>query len=95
MSNENTTPEQPAKRSAAQVRSDIAQTRHELAETLDALEYKFDVPSRLGDWAADRKTQAQRLWNDNPALTVGVLAGTVAIIGGIIAGAFMLPRRGR
>lgn len=95
MSNENTATEQPAKRNAAQLRSDIAQTRRELAETLDALEYKFDVPARFGEWADDRKAQAKRLWKESPALVVGVLAGTVAIIGGIITGAFMLPRRGR
>lgn len=83
------------KRSVAEVRQSISSTRRELAETLDALEYKFDVPARFGEWADDRKVQAKRMWNDNPPLVVGVVAAAVTVIGGIIVGAFSLPRRGR
>lgn len=86
---------QKAQRSAHELKRDIASTRRELAETLDALEYKFDVPARFGEWADVRKNDLQRQWETNPGLLIGIAAGAVAAIGAIIAGAFALPRRGR
>lgn len=95
MSNDqHATPAAP-QRSMAQLRHDIRSTRTELAETLDALEYKLDVPARLTEWGNERADQVKRAWNDNPALVLGIAAGAVAIVGGIITGALTLPRRGR
>lgn len=88
--------QQPAQaRSAGQLDRDISSTRRELAETLDALEYKLDVPARFGDWADDRLVQVRRAWNDNPGAVIGIAAGAVVAVAGIIAGALALPRRGR
>lgn len=83
------------KRNAAELKRDIASTRRELAETLDALEYKFDVPTRFAEWSDDRRTDLQRQWETNPGLLIGIAVGALAAVGAIIAGAFALPRRGR
>ena len=82
-------------RSTGELKRDIASTRRELAETLDALEYKLDVPARFGEWADERKRELARQWESNPGLLIGIGAGALAAIGAIIAGAFALPRRGR
>lgn len=85
----------PQARSAGQLDRDIAATRRELAETLDALEYKLDVPARFGEWAEDRTEQLKRTWDEHPGVVIGVAVGAAVAIAGIIAGAFALPRRGR
>lgn len=83
------------KRSSSEIRRDIEHTRRELAETLDALEYKLDVPARLGEWADERKEQLRKATEESPATVIGVAAGAVVVIGGIIAGVIGLARRGR
>lgn len=95
--NEQRTAEQRAssRRSASELRRDIEHTRRELAETLDALEYKLDVPARFGEWVADRKTQLRKATEESPATVIGVAVGAVVIIGGIVAGVIGLSRRGR
>ena len=82
-------------RNAGQLKRDIAATRRELAETLDALEYKLDVPARVAEWGDQRRSDLQRQWERNPGLLIGIAAGAIAAVGAIIAGAFALPRRGR
>ena len=37
------------------IRTDIERTRAEMGETVDALEYKANVPARAKGWAAERK----------------------------------------
>ncbi|MDJ1370714.1 DUF3618 domain-containing protein [Gulosibacter molinativorax] len=91
MSNDNPAP----KRSSGELRRDIEHTRRELAETLDALEYKLDVPARFGEWLDERKTQLRKATDESPATVIGVAASAVVLIGGIIAGVVGLARRGR
>lgn len=95
MSNDTTNDQSAPKRSAHELGRDIENTRRELAETLDALEYKLDVPARLGEWADARKTQLAKATEDSPATVIGVAVGAVVVIGGIIAGVVGLTRRGR
>lgn len=38
-----------------QLRSDIERTREEMGETVDALAYKADVPTRTKEWIAEKK----------------------------------------
>ncbi|MGO1544411.1 MAG: DUF3618 domain-containing protein [Gulosibacter sp.] len=95
MSNESNEQQSVPKRSASELRSDIENTRRELAETLDALEYKLDVPARFSEWADERKEQLRKLTDESPAVVAGVAVGAVAVIGGIIAGVIGLSRRGR
>ncbi len=69
--------------------------RRELAETLNALEYKLDVPARLGEWTDDRKAQFLRAKDENPTQVYGLLGIAAAGIVGIIAGAIVLANRKR
>lgn len=97
MSNQTSGTPKPSapKRSAAELRRDIDGTRRELAETLDALEYKLDVPARFGEWAQERKEQLRKATEESPVAILGVAAGAAVVIGGLIAGVVRLSRRGR
>lgn len=90
-------PEQPAKqkdtRSDDELRRDIRARRDELARTLDALEYKFDVPARGQEFVHRGKQKALGIWDENPVLVAGAAAGAVlTLVGGIVAAA-LLSRR--
>lgn len=84
-----------SKRSAAELRRDIQSTRRELAETLNALEYKLDVPARLGEWKDERKQQFVAAKNEDPTKVYGLLAAAAAGVVGIVSGLIMLGRRDR
>lgn len=95
MSNDTNQSQSAPKRSAGELRRDIEQTRRELAETLDALEYKLDVGARFREWADERQTQLRKATEESPATVIGVAAGAVVLIGGIVVGVIGLTRRGR
>ena len=38
-----------------ELKSEIEQTREQMAETADALAYKADVPTRTKDWVGEKK----------------------------------------
>lgn len=84
---------QEHKRSSAELRRDIQATRRELAETLNALEYKLDVPARFGEWKDDRKQQFIAAKEENPTKVYGLLGVAAAGLAGIIAGVITLTRR--
>ncbi|UQN14680.1 DUF3618 domain-containing protein [Gulosibacter sp. ACHW.36C] len=69
--------------------------RRELAETLNALEYRLDVPARVGEWADERKAQFLRAKDENPTRVYGLLGGAVLGLVGIVAGAIVLANRKR
>jgi hypothetical protein len=58
-------------------RSDVDRLRGELAETIDAIEYKLNVPKRVAE-------RVQRLRSDNPLVLVGITVGVAAAIGGVV-----------
>lgn len=87
--------EAQAKRSSAELRRDIQVTRRELAETLNALEYKLDVPARFGEWSTERKQQFVAAKDANPTKVYGLLGAAAAGVVGIVTGMIMLGRRGR
>lgn len=91
--NEKNEEQEAPKRSGAELRRDIQQTRRELAETLNALEYKLDVPARFGEWTDAKKQQFVAKKNEDPTKVYGLLGAGVAGVAGIIAGAIMLGRR--
>ena len=77
-------------RSDEQLKHDIRAQRDELARTLDALEYKLDVPARGQELLAVGKTKALNVWDENPVLVAGVAAaGVIATVGGIVASILM------
>ncbi len=67
-------------------RGDVDRARAELAATLDAIEYKLNVPKR----AAER---IQSLRRDNPTALAGLAVGVALAVGGIVWGAVKLTRR--
>lgn len=64
-----------------QLRAHRAQTRAELASTLDALEDKVNVPKQLGKASRRFGRRVQTLRRENPVLLAGIAAGVVAAIG--------------
>jgi len=66
---------------AGELKKHLAETREQLASTLDALEDKVNVPKQLG--LASRKfgRRVQTLRRENPVLLAGIAAGVVAAIG--------------
>ncbi|MFF1635444.1 DUF3618 domain-containing protein [Leifsonia sp. NPDC058248] len=57
--------------------ADLGRLRAELAETIDAIEYKLNVPKRVTE-------RVQRLRHDNPLALVGIAVGVAAAIGGVV-----------
>lgn len=63
------------------LRAHRAQTRAQLASTLDALEDKVNVPKQLGKASRKFGCRVQTLRRENPVLLAGIAAGVVAAIG--------------
>ena len=72
---------------------DIERGRTELASTLDALEYKLDVPARGAEFLGDARRVVARTWDENPLLVIGAAVGAVVAIVGAVVGAIALARR--
>lgn len=67
-------------------RSDVDRARAELAATMDAIEYKLNVPKRTAE-------RVQRLRAENPVALAGIAAGAVAAVAGAAWGVVRLVRR--
>lgn len=67
--------------SASTIQSRTAQARAELAEALDAIEDKFNVPKQLGLL----QRRARRSWDINPLGWVIGATVAVVVVGGLIA----------
>lgn len=80
-------------RSDGELRSDIQRARDELAQTLDALEYKLDVSARGREFVDSSKRELAKRWDDNPLLVAGVAVGAVVAIAGAVVGGIALARR--
>lgn len=81
-------------RSDDELRADIRRRRDEIAQTLDALEYKLDVPARGREVLDEGRRKLEQKWDDNPLLVAGIAAGAVVSIVGAIVGIIALSRRG-
>ncbi|MGN6428816.1 MAG: DUF3618 domain-containing protein [Leifsonia sp.] len=67
-------------------RSDVERARAELAATLDAIEYKLNVPKRTAE-------RIQALRRDNPVALAGIAVGVALAVGGAVWGIVSLIRR--
>ena len=67
-------------------RSDVERARAELAATVDAIEYKLNVPKRTSE-------RIQKLRAENPVALAGLAAAAVAAVAGIVWGVVVLVRR--
>ncbi|MFT4397472.1 DUF3618 domain-containing protein [Gordonia lacunae] len=69
----------------------VEQQRQELAETVDALAAKLDVPARVNDAASKTAHTAQVKAQENQTVLIGAAVAAVLAVGGII----ILRRRRR
>ena len=66
--------------------SDVDRLRAELAETIDAIEYKLNVPKRASE-------SIERLRKENPIALAGIAVGAAVTVAGIVWGIVRLIRR--
>ncbi len=80
------TPEVP-KRSTAELHADIEKTRADLRATLDAIEFKLNVPKQARHAAHRVASRVRRFKDGNPVgFAVGVAAAVVAVGGAAVLG---------
>jgi hypothetical protein len=79
-------------RALSEIRSDIEVTRQKLAETLDAIEDRLDVPKRVRAIVADARDRFDVLRQENPTVVYGVLGGAAAAV---VAAGVLLARGAR
>jgi len=80
-------------RALSEIRSDIEATRQRLAETLDAIEDRLDVPKRLRAALQDALDRLDVLRQERPEVVYGVLAGIAGLIAGVTALIIRAARR--
>ncbi len=66
------------------LRSEARHARAELASTLDAIEYKFNVPKQLRLKRRRLSLALRQLGEDSPAALVGIAAGAATVVGVIV-----------
>lgn len=57
--------------------SDVQRARNELAATLDAIEYKLNVPKRTVE-------RVERMRRDNPLALIGIAVAAAAAVAGVV-----------
>jgi BMFP domain-containing protein YqiC len=72
-------------RALSEIRSDIEATRQRLAETLDAIEDRLDVPKRVRALVQDAMDRLDTLRQERPEVVYGVLAGIAALLASVTA----------
>lgn len=68
----------------AELRAEAMHARAELASTLDALEYKLNLPKQLRITKRRIRLAMIRLGDDNPAALAGIALGAAATVGSIV-----------
>lgn len=67
-------------------RSDVERARAELTATIDAIQYRLDVPKRTAE-------RFRRLRDDNPIALLGIALGVAVVVGGAVWGIVAATRR--
>jgi uncharacterized protein (UPF0147 family) len=80
-------------RALSEIRSDIEATRQRLAETLDAIEDRLDVPKRVRAAVQDAMDRLDALRQDRPEVVYSVLAGIAGLLAGVTALVVRAARR--
>lgn len=65
----------------------VAQARAELKAALAAIEYKANVPKRMGATVDGYVQRARTLARERPALTIGLVLVGAAAVGAVVWGA--------
>jgi len=84
MSTEKTPEATPEHRSTAELRAQAARARAELAGTLDAIEYKLNVPKQIKINTRRFTLGLHRLGDDNPAALAGIAFAAAAAAGTVV-----------
>ncbi len=82
--NDQATDESAKKHGLNDLRDDARLARAELASTLDAIEYKFNLPKQLRIKRRRLTHALRQLGEDNPGALAGVAAGAAAIAGVVV-----------
>lgn len=75
---------EPPKRSSEELSADIVKNREALAATLDAIEYKLNVPKQAKIIAADVSNKIRVLRDENPAALAAGIGGIAVAVGGAV-----------
>ena len=73
----------------AQIQAEIEATRAQLAETVDQLSARLDVPARAREGAARAKDTAVETYRESPPAVIGA---TLALVG-LVVGLMVLRRK--
>jgi hypothetical protein len=68
-------------KSTAQLREDAAHARVALADTLDAIEYKLNVPKQVRITGRRITLGLHRLGEENPPALAGIALGAAVVVG--------------
>ncbi|PPH75821.1 DUF3618 domain-containing protein [Rathayibacter rathayi] len=71
----------PAELKPGQLKADIERARSELAATLDAIEYKVNVPRKLRTAQRNLGRKLQVVRRENPSALIAGAVGAVAVVG--------------
>ncbi|MBC7441639.1 MAG: DUF3618 domain-containing protein [Ramlibacter sp.] len=72
------------RRSKAELRAQASEARAELARTLDAIEYKLNLPKRLTYASRRAGLRLRRMRDENPLALAGLAAAGAAVVGGAV-----------
>jgi anti-sigma factor RsiW len=70
----------PADRSSSELQADIEKTRADLRATLDAIEFRLNVPKQARHAAHRVKSRVKRFQAANPVAFAAVVAGAAALV---------------
>jgi uncharacterized protein (UPF0147 family) len=72
-------------RQLSEIRSDIEATRQRLAETLDAIEERLDVPKRVRKAVADAMERLDTIRQERPEVVYAAIAAALGLVAGVTA----------
>jgi ElaB/YqjD/DUF883 family membrane-anchored ribosome-binding protein len=72
-------------RQLSEIRSDIEATRQRLAETLDAIEDRLDVPKRVRAAVQDAIDRLDAIRQERPEVVYAAIAGALGLVAGVTA----------
>lgn len=72
-------------RQLSEIRSDIEATRQRLAETLDAIEDRLDVPKRVRAAIQDAMDRLDTIRQERPEVVYAAIAGALGLVAGVTA----------
>jgi hypothetical protein len=72
------------KHSLGDLRTEARQARAELASTLDAIEYKFNLPKQFRIQRRRLSLALRQLGEESPAALVGIAAGAATVVGVVV-----------